>query len=355
MATIEKRFNSKGEVSYRVTVRIKGRPRCSATFRKKVDAVQWGRDTEAAIQQGRHLHPANQARKHTMSELLDRYQRDVIDKRSKNTSTLTQEIRWWREELGQYLIADITTAMIVECRGKLEEEVTCRGQVRSPATVNRYCSLLSNVFRIAIDEWEWLKESPMKGLKKRKESRGRTRFLSEDERHRLLLACQESKCSFLHTIVVLALATGMRKGEIMNLKWDDIDFERHCITLSETKNGEVRVVPLLGYALKLLRRHAEKYRFETILLFPGKKVAKPCQIRRSWENALKRADIEDFCFHDLRHSCASYLAMNGATMMEIAEILGHKTLSMVKRYAHLSHNHIKSVVERMNSAIIGLD
>jgi integrase len=139
-----------------------------------------------------------------------------------------------------------------------------------------------------------------------------------------------------------------------------VDLHQGRITLHETKNGERRVVPLAGKALELLQAHAKVRRLDTPLLFPSKvrdpktKVpVGPMDLRTPWENALKTAGIEDFRFHDLRHSAASYLAMNGASLAEIAEVLGHKTLQMVKRYSHLSEAHTAGVVARMNARIFG--
>jgi integrase len=152
----------------------------------------------------------------------------------------------------------------------------------------------------------------------------------------------------------------MRQSEIMGLTWDDVDLHQGRITLHETKNGERRVVPVVGKALDMLKDHAKVKRINNSLLFPGKidpqksnKPIKPMDLRSPWEAALKKANIEDFRFHDLRHSAASYLAMNGATLAEIAEVLGHKTLQMVKRYAHLSEAHTAGVVARMNKQIFG--
>jgi integrase len=125
------------------------------------------------------------------------------------------------------------------------------------------------------------------------------------------------------------------------------------MVLRDTKNGERRTLPLADHALDLLREYAKVRRIDTDLLFPGRNGTKPRYIETPWQTALRRANIKDFRFHDLRHSAASYLAMNGANLMEIAEILGHKTLSMVKRYAHLSEQHTRNVVARMNAAIFG--
>jgi integrase len=142
----------------------------------------------------------------------------------------------------------------------------------------------------------------------------------------------------------------MRSGELLALTWRDIDLTRGLVTLHNTKNGERRVIPITGYALELLREYVQR-RGHTDILFPNYAGTQSRSIRRAWEYVIRRAGIDDFRFHDLRHSAASYLAMNGASLMEIAEILGHKTLSMVKRYAHLSEPHTRNVIERMNRAV----
>jgi integrase len=201
-----------------------------------------------------------------------------------------------------------------------------------------------------------------KKIKKYKEAKGRVRFLSDEERVNLLQACKDSNNGHLYKAVVLALSTGARKMEILGLKWVDIDFTRGQIVLHETKNGERRVIPLKGLAMELMREHKKSKIDDCPYVFPSAKVKKakdgtliyqPIDIRTAWENALIRAKISDFRFHDLRHSAASYLAMNGASLAEIAEVLGHKTLQMVKRYAHMSDAHTSSIVAKMNERIFG--
>jgi integrase len=140
---------------------------------------------------------------------------------------------------------------------------------------------------------------------------------------------------------------------LLGLQWPDVELKRGTLTFHETKNGERRAVPLTGQALVLMRQHAKVRRLDTALLFPDPTGSRPLSIRNAFENAVERAGIADFRFHDLRHTAASYLAMNGASLMEIAEVLGHKTLNMVKRYAHLSEAHTRGVVERMNRAVFG--
>jgi integrase len=207
---------------------------------------------------------------------------------------------------------------------------------------------------MAVKEWGWLEHSPLPKVTKPKLPAGRVRYLSDDERTRLLKACKESVNPYLYTIVVLALSTGARKMEILKLRWQDVDLNRGVVILHDTKNGERRVLTLVGYALELMQQLATVRHSENDLIFPSHNRKKPLVIRHPWEVALKQANIDNFHFHDLRHSAASYLAMNGASLAEIAEVLGHKTLNMVKRYSHLSHEHTSKVVASMNSKIFGV-
>jgi integrase len=362
MASIRKRTASDGTTSFRVDVRLKGFPAQRATFKRLTDAKKWGQQTEAAIRENRYFKTA-EARRHLLTELLDRYIREVLPTKL-NAKSQRRQFEWWREQLGERTLADVTPVMISECREKLLSEPTETGKLRTPATANRYLAALSHAFTVAVNEWGWLDDSPMRKVKKSREPRGRVRFLSDDkagprgeliegERTRLLKACEASSNTYLYTVVVLALSTGMRQGEIMGLTWDDVDLHRGRITLHETKNGERRVVPLVGKAMELLKEHRRlRQRIDTQLVFPGKvKASKPIDLRAPWLAALKSAGIEDFRFHDLRHSTASYLAMNNASLAEIAEVLGHKTLQMVKRYAHLSEAHTAGVVAAMNKRI----
>ena len=132
-----------------------------------------------------------------------------------------------------------------------------------------------------------------------------------------------------------------------------MDFIRGNLTLLETKNGERRALPLGDHPRELLKARAKIRRIDTDLVFPGRPPTRPAQLRHAWQTALQVAGITDFHWHDLRHSAASYLAMNGASLQEIAAVLGHKTLAMVKRYAHLSEQHTAGVVNKMNRAIFG--
>jgi len=325
----------------------------TATFKRKTDAKRWVTQTEAAIREGRHF-KTSEAKRHTLDDLIKRYIRDVLPTKPKSEKKQVNQLKWWAEKLGVFTLADVTPAKIAEIRDELSNGITYRGTQRSPATVNRYLAALSHAFTIAVKEWGWVESNPLSKVRRPKEPRGRVRFLSEEERGRLLLACKESHLSPLYLIVVLLLSTGARRMEILNLRWSDVDLSRKVIVLEETKNGERRILPLVNHAYDLMYEYTKNKHSAEDLIFPNHKYKnKPIHIRSAWEKALKQAEIADFRLHDLRHSAASYLAMNGASLNEIAEILGHKTLQMVKRYAHLSEAHTAKVVERMNQRIFG--
>ncbi len=351
MPTFEKRRRGDGKFSYRVKVRIDGSLSRSKTFRRLTDAKKWAQSTEAAIREGRDF-PEPRARKRTVAELIECYEQTVLPQKSKSMiRNQGIQLRWWRERIGKLRLSDVTAATLVECRDELAKGKTKSGRPRSKASVNRYLAALSHSFTVAMKEWEWIATNPFERVTRYREPRDRVRYLSDDERARLLAACKSSSNRYLYTVVVLALSTGCRREEIMTLTWPNVDLERGMIVLEKTKNKERRAVPITGPALELLRELRAECCADTPLVFPRRDGRKPIAIRKAWDNAVKAAGIEDFRFHDLRHSCASYLAMNGATLPEIAHILGHRTYDMVKRYAHLSEQHTAKVLGKMTAQI----
>jgi integrase len=347
MATITKRQTVDGKPYYTAQVRLKGYPAQTATFPRITDAKKWVQDTESAIREGRHFKTA-ESKKHTFADMVDRYiKAQLPNYNEKEQAERKSKLLWWEDRLGVYLLSDITPPLIVECRDLL-------GETRSPATVVRYMAALSHAFTIAVNEWQWLHENPAKKVKKPTEPDGRVRFLDDDERQRLLVACKESSSELLYMCVILALSSGMRQAELMGLKWQDVNLKDGFLILHKTKNGTKRRVPLSGLGLSLLQEHAKIRRIDTPLLFPSNSnPQKSIDLRSAFQYALERAEVENFHWHDLRHCTASYLAMNGASLAEIAEVLGHKTLSMVKRYSHLSDGHVSNVVASMNAKIFG--
>ena len=351
MASIKRRVSSKGVTSFLVQVRLKGYPPQTATFERLTDAKRWAASTESAIREGRHFKTAA-AKRTTLADVIDRYLLESVPQKSASQQENQKDhLAFWRERLGDYALADITSDKIIDLRNELARGKTPHGKQRQPSTVNHYTNTLSHVFTMAA-KWQLTDTNPLRLVDKLKEPRGRVRWLDDDERKRLLDECR--KRPDLYTVVVLALSTGARRMEIWGLHWKDVDLNRGLITFHETKNGERRSVPLQSHALELMRERARVRRIDSDLVFPSpKNPQKPFDFKRPFEQALKAAEIDDFRFHDLRHSAASYLAMSGASLAEIAEVLGHKTLQMVKRYSHLSEGHVSKVVERMNSAIFG--
>ena len=376
MATFRERVTAKGERKWQAIVRRDGFPDKVATFPAKRDAERWARLIEGEYAKGRHL-PTLEAERHTLADLLDRHQKELTEKRRK---AVAAHLAWWRAAIGGKRLSEMTPARLREQLDRLATEPYSRSvqrkavtltarrtakapktYTRSPASVNRYKETLSKAFSVAVNEYEWMPENPLAKIPDRKEPQGRVRYLTAEERAALLNACQAEGAD-LHALVVTALCTGARAGELLGLTWRDVDLERKRAILNRTKNDERRALSLAGPALELLRERAKVRRIDTDLVFPapagekplapGEKV-RPFDYAKPFRDALDTAKIENFRFHDLRHTAASYLAMNGATTGEIAAVLGHKTLAMVKRYAHLSEQHVAGVVERMTGKVFG--
>ena len=349
MATIERRKGPAGKTVYRARIRRKGYPDQTATFSRLTEAKNWAAITESDIVQGRHFVTAK-SKRHTLGEAIDRYLDDdvtglsVTEQRNRK-----RQLGWWKAEFGHATMAQLCNDPdpIHLAKSKLGRGKTRANTPRSPATVKRYLAALSRLFTCAMD-WGWATTNPVARVRKPREPEGRNRFLSDDERKALLEATEASKDPYLHTAVLMALATGARKGEILWLRWGDVSLPRKTVTFRKTKNNESRTVPLLGSALEAVRGLSKVRRLDSDLLFPWNKTDGPKTIDVAWQKARLVAGLEDFRFHDLRHSAGSYLAMSGATPSEIAAVLGHKTLQMVKRYAHVGEQHTADVLSRMH-------
>ena len=348
MATFDKRKGKRG-TTWQAKVRLLGQA-ASKTFPRLSDARDWAEQAEREIRSGRFDH-LREAERHTVSDLLKRYRRGLEADAPEKLSVRRGHLDWWEKEFGTIRLHNLTPARIAEARDRLAQETTRLKKKRSAGHTNRHLATLSAALSMSVKEWGWLGEHPMIGKVSRKtEPQGRVRFLSENERKALLDACRDNDQPALYPIVVLALATGMRQGEILSMTWDAVDLQRGRITLEHTKNKDRRGVPLTGHALAVMENYSKVRRIDTRDVFPDMD-GHLGPFRKAWDGAVRAAGLVDFRFHDLRHSAASELAMNGATPGEIAAVLGHKTLAMVKRYAHLSDTHVAGVVERMNEKI----
>jgi len=352
MANIQKRISKSGSVSYRVQIRRRGHPAETKTFSQKTKAEEWARKMETAIADGQSL-AIIESRKHTLGDLIDRYIKDILSQKPiKKQKVIENHLLVWRELLGAYSLIAIKPNLIIDARDKIAARKTPKGGEKTKSTLNRYLASLSVVFSYGYKNLEWLDVNPIEKIKKYTEPRGRVRYLDKNERERLLSACKESP--ILYAAVLMAITTGARRNEILNLRWDDIDLDAHRAILRDTKNGERRTLAVVEPALSAMRELKAKNKDGQYAFYSRRETGEehPANIMAAWYRAVARAGIADFRFHDLRHTAASYLAMNGASLAEIADILGHKTLQMTKRYSHLSDSHKQSVVERVMSQTI---
>jgi integrase len=349
MAVIEPRTSQSGATSWRVKIRIKGNPQVSASFKRRTDAKQWAAKTESEILEDKYFKHARSKRL-TLSTVIQIYCDEGLS-HLKDPHTRVTHLAYWEKKLGATYLAELTANRVLECRTELAAD-------RSNSTANRYVASLSALLSYAAKERQLLANNPLQNIKKLKEPKGRTRILSERERINLIKSCETlKKYPEMIPIVLLAITTGMRRGEILNLRWADIDFRRQKIVIWNTKNDETRHVPLVGPALRAVREWSKIRPInDSALLFPSQVKGNPQNIfhlDHAWRLVKSSTGLTDFRFHDLRHTAASYLAMNGAGLREIADILGHKTLAMVMRYSHLTEDHKHQTVTRMSNAIFG--
>jgi integrase len=320
-----------------VYIKKAGVKRVSKTFDTKRLAVQFVNSIESDRNK---LLAYTQSKSRTLLSL-------VIDKYLNNEYKGTRvdderrKLNFWIEALGDKPIIDITTTDINEALSTLPSQF-------KNATINRYVAAISVVFSYAYKEYG-LHVNPVRKIPSLPENNERTRFLSEAERTSLFKACRASHWDKLYLIVLLAITTGARKGELTKLRWNDIDFNRRTAYVSTTKNGQPKVLPLTDSVIRELQIFDTK---DSSLIFASKiKEDVAYCFTKPWKKALEDADINDFRFHDLRHCCASYLAQSGASLLEIADVLGHKQISVTKRYSHLCIEHKVSLINRVMGGI----
>jgi integrase len=352
MAYVEKRIQSNGAVTYRARVRQKGAPSLSSSFHTKRQAVEWAQRMEAEVRAGRYF-GLEEDREKTFAQFVDRYIEKELPKNPKGYAKQKLLLSWWKSHLGKYFLCHITPSSIAELRDRLLSEMTPKGTLRTPSTTNRYLAALSRAFTICQREWRWIKENPVLKITRPKENKPRDRYLEKEEIHRLLEVCKKSKSPYLYAIVLFALSTGARKGEILSLTWDDVDFARMTAIFRDTKNGETRAVHLSATIIGRLKEEKERRVVLSNYVFPNHNGTKPADIKTAWENAVKETGLKNVCFHSLRHTAASHLSMGGFSPLEIAAVLGHKTLAMVKRYSHLSISATARALDRLNDEIFG--
>ena len=299
----------------------------------------------------------------SMREVIDAYMASYTGR----DSSMTQRLGYWVDVIADVRLKDIDGDLIADHLDQLAAQPVRKyvgkdpegrrlyraHHVRSGSTVNRYRTALSAVLtwarhrRLTPKGWH----NPAHDVKGASEGSGRTRFLSKVECDRLLKVAHISAWPKLHLLVLMAITTGARRSELLGLRYRDLVVPDDKVlpgtaTLPRTKNGDARCLPLTPAVCAEIRRHAVGA--PDALLFPGKfRVDRPYAIEAAWRNALKIARIEGVRFHDLRHTCASYLAQSGASLLEVADVLGHRSLAMTKRYAHLTVNSKTKLVQNV--------
>lgn len=355
MATITKIIRPAGPV-YKARIRRDNHPELSRTFKNRSDAAKWAKAREVEIQRD-DSGLSTEAQRHTFAEAVGRYRREILPKKSPTTARpYGFHLDYWSGRFGHLRLCEITPARIATARDELT------GEGRAPATVARYLATLASVMTACVKSWHWLAANPLRQVEKPGEGNQGTRFLTLAELPRLLAAARQSESPDLYLAVLLSLTTGARQQELLGLRWANVDLSAGLLHLrvgsETTTKGGARSVPIAPEALALLRvrKDAQAGKVRPLrdpgLVFPSRvTVSKPVDLRTPWETCLKRAGIEGFRWHDMRHSAASFLAARGATLLEIGAVLGHTSPATTKRYAHLTEQHSHDVVRAMNAAL----
>lgn len=326
-------------------------PNIYKTFPTLQEAKDWSIQEEAKRRQELYL-PEQAKKKHTLTELIDRYIELILPCKPKNARETERHLIWWKGKIGGYQLSHVTADLIAQHRKELLEGLTPKGTKRNPVTVNRYLAALSVALTYGTKECGWISSNPVFKVHKLKESKGRDRVLSPDECRRLLEACTQSSSKFLLPFVVMALTTGARKSEILTLTWDCVDLEKGMVQLKDTKNGRPRSLNIVGQALELLKGLYNERNPHDIRVFPSRTRFGSINLRKPWEKALKTANIDDMRQHDIRHMFATYASQAGASNLELACAMGHSNLSMLLRYTNLEASHIRRLSEHVSNALV---
>lgn len=336
---------STGEIRYTATITHKSRNFKTKTFRLKRDAQDWAAKFISNIEnfEATGKRPCDV----TFSELADEYLKYW---EGTDTNRACYVVRF-KKYFGSQLIDSITAA---ECREALREYENYK-----PATYNKHKAILSALFKFAqqcnLDAKRgYTDNNPVANIMSKPMRNERVRYLKKDEKKRLVQACKEIGGRF-YLAFLLALTTGQRKASILQRRWDDIDMEKGLIDIRKTKNDDPIMAPIPPVALNILKDIAESADMSGLVFASNVDPNVPAGFRVEWNLARKNAGVSDFTWHDLRHDVGSTLAMSGATIIEIAEILGHRSLQSTKRYTHLSTSHKSELLARtMNQSLTDL-
>ena len=330
MASYQKRKNNDGSTSVMAWVRIKPFKPASKAFATPAAAKAWATSLEAELRQQRK---SGEARRDltslTIKGLVEAFLEDPETMRLKYFGDLQNLLAWWVNHCGGEKVLTFGAVKLREARELLHNG-------RGPATVNRYLSALRSC-------WNWGRAAQYVPVEKvwptrlfLTEPRERVRFLNDAELAGVMHAAEEH-APWMHAAVIVSLATGLRQGELLRLEWKDVDFDRKTVTVLISKNTKRRIVHLPDpaiLALKKLRRDGVVGP-KLIFVRPDGEAADKSFLTFHWNKVRAAAGLVDFRWHDLRHSCASFLAQNGASLVEIGSVLGHSSPSITAKYSHL--------------------
>lgn len=346
MAYIEKREGKTG-VTYRAQIKRKGAPILTKTFKRKTDAEDWAKNQEVALVNGEHF-PEREARRHTFDEAVKRYKAEHLPKLAKPQDR-ERHLDWWNERLGRLRLSNLRPETINDHLQALAAEPLPDGKTRAASTVRHYRIAITHLLTIT-RKWGWIAKPQTDRIDSVKVDNERIRYLDDEELPRLLESVKSHPD--LNLLVLLALGTGARAGELLTLTWPQVDLKKRQILLTKTKNGDMRTLPVPEQCVSLLAGRVR--RLDSSLVFPSRKDPhKPIVLRRAWLKALSDADIHGFHFHDLRHSAASYLVQQGVSLIAVAALLGHRTLQMTKRYSHLAPEHLAELGSKLDDKLGG--
>jgi integrase len=321
LATIQKINRSKGVV-YRALIRKKGFKPITKVFTTKRLAVQFASRVESSNEELLAYGRVNKS-KVSFEELVENYLSQEYQ--GKDLQKQSARTGFWVKSIKVVRASDITISDVREAMLKLPKGL-------SNATVNRYKSAASVVFNYGCRHYN-LTSNPVQLISSLPEDNHRVRYLTSSERIALFRACKEANWPKLYLLVLAAITTGARRGELLGLGWNDIDFERQTALTDDV--------------IKELTKFRQQ---DSSLIFNSEiKPDKAFCFNKQWKKVLEIAEVEDFTFHCLRHTCASYLAQSGASLLEIADVLGHKQISVTKRYAHLCINHKERLINNVMS------
>lgn len=279
---------------------------------------------------------------HSFNELAEKYIA-WMEGRHRSASTKAYRISDLTSYFNNIPLRRFNTLLVEQ----YQTELINRGRLK-PASINKNISILKAMLKKAVD-WQMVEEGILKkvrAVKNLPKNNRRLRYLSREEIHNLISTCRGNT----RAIVITALNTGMRKGEILNLKWENVDLKHGFILLDKTKNGDRREIPINSILRTVLQNLPR--RLDVPYVFYDPLTGRPYKdIKRSFYTACKKAGITDFHFHDLRHTFASHLVMAAIDLTTVSRLLGHKSLTMTLRYSHLAPSHIAKAVKTLENTI----